>query len=246
MAVNILVLAAGPTTTEQRDGGYPLCLTETDGVSLIERIVLNTKGIADAQYSFALLEQDIEKYHLDRIVQLLAPNCIVSKIPEGTKGSACTALLAASQLNVAKELLIISANELVDLDFTDALNEFRKSKLDGGTFVFKSIHPRYSYVSLDEEGLVVEAAQQKPISQHATAGVFWFARTGDFLEAAKNIIRKNASVNERFYVAPTFNELILRQMQIGVRILKVSDYKPLKTERQVNQFENSAVTYEKF
>ncbi|AMO48166.1 Nucleotidyl transferase [Kosakonia oryzendophytica] len=246
MAVNILVLAAGPTTNEQRDGGYPLCLTETDGVSLIERIVINTKGISNAQYSFALLEQDIEKYHLDRIVQLLAPNCIVSKIPEGTKGSACTALLAASQLDAANELLIISANELVDLDFTDALNEFRKNKLDGGTFVFKSIHPRYSYVSLDEKGFVIEAAQQKPISQQATAGVFWFARTGDFLEAAKNIIRKNASVNERFYVAPTFNELILRQMQIGVRNLKVSDYKPLKTERQVNQFENSAVTYEKF
>ncbi|EFL6449383.1 glycosyltransferase family 2 protein [Escherichia coli] len=245
MAVNILILAAGPTTNDQRDGGYPLCLTETDGVSLIERIVENTKNIENAKYSFALLEQDIEKYHLDRIVQLLAADCIVSKIPEGTKGSACTALLASSQLNGDNELLIISANELVDLDFTDVLSEFRNKKLDGGTLIFKSIHPRYSYVSLGLDELVIEAAQQKPISQHATAGVFWFARTSDFQDAAKNLIRKNASVNERFYVAPTFNELILRQMRVGVRALKLSDYKPLKTERQVNQFENSA-SYEKF
>ncbi|HDL7925103.1 TPA: hypothetical protein PXQ85_004171 [Yersinia enterocolitica] len=85
---------------------------------------------------------------------------------------------------------------------------------------------------------MIEAAQQKPISQNATAGVFWFARTHDFAEAAKNLIRKNASVNGKFYVAPTFNELILKQMKVGTIDLNVDDYKLLKTERQAQQFES--------
>lgn len=238
MGVNILILAAGRSSSESSEDSYPLCLTETDGMSLIERIVLNTKEIPDSNYCFALLDKDAEKFHLDKVVKLLVKDSTVIKIPEYTKGSACTALLAASQLNQQDELLIISANELVNIDFSNVLNDFNLRKLDGGTLIFKSIHPRYSYVSLNTEKIVIEAAQQKPISQNATAGVFWFARTHDFVEAAKNLIRKNASVNEKFYVAPTFNELILKQMKIGTLNLNVDDYKLLKTERQAQQFES--------
>lgn len=245
MAINILILAAGSSSNDTRDGGYPLCLTETDGVSIIERIVFNTSKIEDSKYCFALLEQDVEKYHLDKVVELLSPTCKVVKISEGSQGSSCTALLAASQLSLDNELLIISANELVDIEFDSAVREYRERKLDGGTLVFKSIHPRYSYVKINSDGFVTEAAQQKPISQNATAGVFWFKSTGEFVEAAKNTIRKNASVNGKFYVAPTFNELVLKQKNIGVIALKVSDYKPLKSERQISQFENS-INYEKF
>lgn len=189
MGVNILILAAGQSSPESREDSYPLCLTETDGMSLIERIVLNTK-IPDSKYCFALLDKDAEKFHLDKVVKLLVKDSTVIKIPEYTKGSACTALLAASQLNQQDELLIISANELVNIDFSNVLNDFNLRKLDGGTLIFKSVHPRYSYVSLNTDRIVIEAAQQKPISQNATAGVFWFARTHDFAEAAKNLIRK--------------------------------------------------------
>ncbi len=238
MGVNILILAAGQSSTESREDSYPLCLTETDGMSLIERIVLNTKKIPDSKYCFALLDKDAEKFHLDKVVKLLVKDSTVIKIPEYTKGSACTALLAASQLNQQDELLIISANELVNIDFSNVLNDFNLRKLDGGTLIFKSVHPRYSYVSLNTDRIVIEAAQQKPISQNATAGVFWFARTHDFAEAAKNLIRKNASVNEKFYVAPTFNELDLKQMKVGTINLNVDDYKLLKTERQAQQFES--------
>ncbi|HFQ5648448.1 TPA: glycosyltransferase family 2 protein [Yersinia enterocolitica] len=238
MGVNILILAAGQSSPESREDSHPLCLTETDGMSLIERIVLNTKKIPDSKYCFALLDKDAEKFHLDKVVKLLVKDSTVIKIPEYTKGSACTALLAASQLNQQDELLIISANELVNIDFSNVLNDFNLRKLDGGTLIFKSVHPRYSYVSLNTDRIVIEAAQQKPISQNATAGVFWFARTHDFAEAAKNLIRKNASVNGKFYVAPTFNELILKQMKVGTIDLNVDDYKLLKTERQAQQFES--------
>ncbi|HEI6851944.1 TPA: glycosyltransferase family 2 protein [Yersinia enterocolitica] len=238
MGVNILILAAGQSSSESREDSYPLCLTETDGMSLIERIVLNTKKIPDSKYCFALLDKDAEKFHLDKVVKLLVKDSTVIKIPEYTKGSACTALLAASQLNQQDELLIISANELVNIDFSNVLNDFNLRKLDGGTLIFKSVHPRYSYVNLNTDRIVIEAAQQKPISQNATAGVFWFARTHDFAEAAKNLIRKNASVNGKFYVAPTFNELILKQMKVGTINLNVDDYKLLKTERQAQQFES--------
>lgn len=237
MTINVLILAAGQSLTEPEHGGYPVCLAEFDGLSLLERIVGNTRRIEDANYAFAFQKKEADRFHLDKVVQLLTPGATVFRIPESTQGSACTALLAACQLPGENELLIISANELVDIDFSEVLDDFQCRKLDAGTLIFRSIHPRYSYVRLDSEGIVTEATQQNPISQHATVGVFWFSRTTAFVDAAKNLIRKNACTNDKFFVAPTFNELILHQARVGVREMENGKYRPLKTERQIHQFE---------
>lgn len=238
MKTNILVLAAGEVGFDAHDADYPLCLTEMDGISLLERIVDNTRNIQDAHYAFALLDTDIERFHLDKVVSLLASTASIIRIPKSTKGSACTSLLAASQLDPDGGLLIISANEFVHMDFAKIVEDFKQRNLDGGTLVFRSVHPRYSYVRLNEERLVTEAAQQNPISHHATAGVFWFARVGDFVEGAKNLIRKDASVSGKFFVAPTFNEMILKHAKIGVTEMDIKKYQPLKSERQVQLFEH--------
>lgn len=241
MKTNILVLAAGQVAFNISDGGYPLCLTEIDGVSIIERVVNNTRSINGATYSFAILEKDAQRFHLDKVVTLLAPSAKVIRVPESTKGSACTALLAASQIPLDDHLLIVSANELVDMNLSDVIKDFRERELDGGTLTFRSVHPRYSYVRLNNAGMVIEAAQQNPISNNATAGVFWFRRTADFVEAVKLMIRKNASVSGQFFVAPAFNELILKHARVGVYELEVCKYRPLKTERQVQQYEQGAL-----
>jgi len=237
MKINVLVLAAGHSGIETNDGGYPLCLTEFDGSALIERLVANTRGIKNARYTFALRDVEIERFHLDRVVELLEPSSRVVRVPEIARGSACTVLLAASQFNPQQEVLVISANELVDVDFNEVIAEFRERELDAGTLIFRSIHPRYSYVRLDSAGYVVEAAQQNPISNHATTGVFWFAKAGDLVEAIKNMIRKDASLVGNFYIAPTFNEIILKQGRIGIQEIELRSYHPLKSKRQIYQFE---------
>jgi hypothetical protein len=237
MKVNVLVLAAGHSSYGTNDSGYPLCLAEFDGLTLMERLILNTQSIKNASYTFALLDEEVERYHLDRVVEHLAPGSQVIRVPKGTRGSACTALLAICQFHPQQEVLLISANELVDINFNEVIADFRERRLDGGALIFRSIHPRYSYVCIDNDGIVTEAAQKNPISQHATTGVFWFARAGDLVEAIKNMIRKDASVDGNFYVAPAFNEIILKQGRIGVREIDPRNYHPLKTEKQIHQFE---------
>lgn len=239
MRTNILILAAGSNTAEKQAGSsYPLCLTEYDGRSLIEHILLNCKDIPDARYTFALRQEDISHHHLDRVLQLLVPGCQIIALEQVTRGSACTALLAASQFPPEEAVLLISANELVRVDFNQAITQFRQRQLDGAAIGFRSIHPRYSYVRLDEDGFVIETAQQKPITQHATTGVFWFSKAADIVEAIKNMIRKDTKVVGSFYIAPAFNEMILKQGRIGIMEIAPDDYFPLKTERQIHQFEH--------
>ena len=237
MKTNILILASGQPKSSNNESIFPLCLSELEGISLLERIVTNTKKIPDRNYTFALPKNEIEVFHLDNIINIIAPGAKIIGTQESTLGSACTALLAASQLDQNAELLIISANELVDLCLSEVLTYFRKQELDGGTITFHSINPRYSYVRLNELNQVIETSQQNPISNHATTGIFWFSKTQEFVEAAKNTIRKNTKVSGKFYVALTFNELILKQSRIGIFEINNKKYHPLKTERQVNQFE---------
>lgn len=235
--VNILVLAAGHSESENGEISYPFCLTDFEGSTLIERLIANTQQIKNACYTFALRNDEVERYHLDRVVKNIVPGCNIVRIPNATHGSACTALLAASQFHSDDEVLVISANELVDINFKEVIDEFRKRKLDAGTLTFRSVQPRYSYVKTDANGYVVEAAQKKPISLFATVGVFWFGKSINLVESIKEMIRKDANVDGDFYVAPAFNELILSQGKIGTVDIDTKLYHPLKTERQVYQFD---------
>lgn len=236
--MNILILLAGRIkSSSNSEFTYPACLTELNGVSVLESIVSNLSDISGANYIFALHAEDISEFHLDNIAKLLVPKAKITVVPKSTMGSACTALLVACELETEQPLLIVSANELVRLKINPIIQDFSIQGLDAGTLVFKSIHPRYSYVRLSKVGLVIEAAQQNPISQVATAGVFWFAKTKDFIEAAKDTIRKATVTNSRFYLAPVLNQLILRHKKIGIKEIDKTDYIPLKTNHQIQQYE---------
>jgi len=234
--INILVLAAGHGG---QANGYPACMAEIGGTPLLEKIVQNASGFGNASYVYALQDDDVRKFHLDSVVALLTPGARIVRTQRGTKGSAATALLAAATMSPDDELLIVSANELVDVNLAQAVAGFRSRGLDGATLTFSSVHPRYSFVRLDEQGEVIEASQQKPISRNATTGVFWFRNTGRFVEAVKQMMRKGASVNDAYYVCPAFNEMLLAQARIGVTPIDPSRYHPLKNEREVAMFEQS-------
>lgn len=235
--MNVLFLAAGGDVIDTHDRGYPLCLTELDGVPLLQRQVEQCARLDEVRMIFAIREEDAKQWHLDNVVRLLAPEAGLVRVRNGTAGAACTALLAAELIADDRPLLILNANEWITADFRAAINDFSARQLDAGVITFPSIHARYSYVRLDDEGLVVEAAEKNPISRNATAGFYWYARGGDFMRAAQRMILKDAHVDGAFYICPVFNELVLQQMRIGTYRIDVHDYHPLKSERQLQQLE---------
>lgn len=234
--MNILILAAGTDPSSQNEG-YPLCLTEFDDIPLIQYIIEASLALHPKQMIVALRDEDVCRYHLGNIVSLLVPDARILNIQAGTQGAACTALLATGLIDNEDELLIINGNELLDANFQEIVGSFRERKLDAGLVVFPSVHPRYSYIRLDKDHLVIEAAEKTPISRNATVGFYWFAHGCDFVRATKNMIRKDAHVNGNFYICPSFNEMILEQLRIGVYTIDSKRYHPLKTERQIERYE---------
>lgn len=234
--MNVIILAAGGATSTLNVDGYPLCLSEFNGKLLIELLLEKWKG-RDVNFSVMLRDSDIQQYHLDHVVCRVAPNAQVFAVSAPTAGAACTALLAVERIDNDEPLVVVNGDELLDIDYGQPLDYFEGGDLDAGTIIFDSVHPRYSYVCLDEEGLVIEAAEKNPISRNATAGFYWYRRGSDFVAGAMQSIRKNAISEQPFYICPIFNELILARKKIGVYRIEKSAYKPFKTKSQIEQFQ---------
>lgn len=232
--MNVLILAAGSAKFNARDSGYPLCLTEVEGVPIVERHAKQVIAAGAKKIILTLRADDVKKFHLENVVRMISQETHLVEVPGSTGGAACTALIAIDHINLDDELLIINGDELLDMNFDEVLQNFRANTLDAGVVYFSSLHPRYSFIRLDKNGMVIEVAEKNPISKNALVGFFWFSKGSSFLRAVQNMIRKDARVNDSFYISPALNELILDGAKIGAHSININQYYPIKTERQLN------------
>jgi len=239
--VKALLLAAGRHTSTSEPDAYPIFLAEIDGKLIIEWIAEGLEQLDDTSVIFAFRADDVRRLHLDSIARQLVTDAEVIEVAGETAGAPCTALLAVDRLGMDEELLIANVSDLVDVDLGPVIQEFRDRDADAGTVVFDSLHPRYSYVRMDDDGRVIEAAEKNPISRHATAGIYWFRKAGDFVEAAQSMIVKDAQVNGTFYISLTLNELILRDKNIRTVAIDAENYHPFKSTQQVLSFDETPV-----
>lgn len=231
-----LLLAAGRHASTPAPDSYPIFLAEIEGKLVMEWIAEGLAQLDDTSVIFAFRRDDIRRLHLDSIARQIVADAEVVEVSEDTGGAPCTALLAIDHLDPEDELLVANVSDLVDVDLRAVVQDFRDRGADAGTVVFESLHPRYSYVRIDDEGRVVQAAEKNPISRHASAGIYWFRRAADFVEAAQSMIIKDAQVNGTFYMSLTFNELVLRGKDIRCFDIAAEKYHPFKSDHQVRSY----------
>ncbi|WP_235375715.1 glycosyltransferase family 2 protein [Pseudomonas aeruginosa] len=235
--LNIVLLAGGEGASVKAESNYPDYLSERDGTPLIQHLVEKCLELEPARIVCMLPKADVAKYHLRNMLHQISPVASVYAVHALTMGAACTALLAVESIDNDGELLILNCNELLDGSLRDIVGGFRNQQYDAGVVVFKSLHPRYSFVRTNSEGYVIEAAEKNPISSHAVAGLYWFDKGAVFVEAVKEMIRKDAKVNDAFYIAPSLNELVLLHKKIGTHRVEPIEYHPVKTPHQLHAFE---------
>lgn len=240
--MNVLVLMAGHSDAFREAGyAYPKNLVEVHGLPLVQRVIESFGALAapgsDARFIFAVPDEENARYHTGDVIRLLDKDAVVLPVPGHTAGAACTALLAIEHVNTNEPLLVANGDQIVSADLRAIMDGFRARRLDGGIVVFEAVHPRWSYVKVDEDGLVVETAEKRPISNLATAGLYYFARGADFVQAVMTMIKKDAHVGGQFYICPCYNEMILKQAKIGVHKVGRAAYFSLANPRGVGEFE---------
>lgn len=236
--MKILIPMGGSDEAFRQHGyAYAKPLIEIAGRPLIQHVLDPLKRIEGSEVVFVIRKEDDLRFHLREVLQLLDPGAVIVRADGPTAGAACTALLAIEHIDNDDELLIANGDQILAFDIAGILQRFRERRLDAGTVVFDSVHPRWSFVKTDADGMVIEAAEKRPISRNATAGVYYFRQGQFFVEAAKDMIRKDASVNDGFFVCPSLNELVLAQMRVGVERIEREEYISLATPQAVEEYE---------
>lgn len=235
--LNILILAGTKIDETRQEDDFPSYLSEAGGVPLIQSLIERCSALNPSKIICMLPNTEVQKYHLRNMVSQMHPTAVVHPVQEATMGAACTALLASETIDNNAELVILGANEILDEPLDKIITAFRNKSCDAGVVIFKSLHPRYAFVRLTNTGDVVEAAEKNPISPHAVAGLHWFNSGKMFVEGVKNMIRKDAKVNDAFYIAPALNELVLLHKKIGAYRVEPIQYHPLKNATQIHSYE---------
>lgn len=238
--LNILIPLAGPTPFfDSSEYPFPKPLIEIRGIPMIEHLIANLKSIeAEKRFIFLLRDDDCSRFHLDETVRLLAgEDSIILRVKGETKGAVCSSLLAIDYIDNDEPLLISNGDQLFAKGLSERVLDLCRDDGDGGCVVFQSVHPRWSYVRLENDHQIVEASEKRPISKNAIAGVYVFRRGSDFVRGAKEAIRKDASVGGSYFVSAVFNELILLNRALRAVAVPNSDYVTFYSPQKISEYE---------
>lgn len=236
--INILIPLAGTNQFfPETEFPFPKPLIEFNGKTMIEHVVDNFSSIEEKQFIFIVNSKDCEKYHLDNVLNILTDNrCKIIRLTSETKGAACSVMMAAEYIDNNTSLLISNVDQLFDINLQDVVGSFESS--DAGVITFESIHPRWSYVRLDGNKQVIETTEKRPISRSAIAGLYYFDNGSSFISAASKMIKKDASVNGIYYIAPCLNEMVLENKKISIFEIDNAKYHTFYTPQKIKEYEN--------
>jgi len=234
----VIPIASNSKFFNLEEYGYPKPLIEIMGTPMIERVIKNiTQGKHFNKIIFIVRQEDCNQFHLDNTLNLLSPiKPEIIKLRADTQGALCSVLLAIEFIDNDQPLLICNADQIFDQGIANYIERFTASDLDAACLTFSSVHPRWSYVKENNEGLVIEATEKRPISKHAIAGVYLYKKGADFVQNAMASIKHDSSVDGKYFIAPVFNAYVLSGKKVGHYSLSNDQYHSFYSPQKIEEY----------
>ena len=236
--INIVIPMAG-AGSRFAQAGYekPKPFIDVAGKPMIVRVLENL-AYPDARYILIAREEHLQQEKV--LVTWIEKNYNVTfvTVDDLTEGTACTVLYARSLIRSQTPVVIANSDQIIDIKFKDFINDAITRKLDGSilTFIDEERNPKWSFAKLDAEGLVTEVQEKKPISSHATVGIYLFSNGEEFIESVVQMIIENDRVNGEFYTCPTYNYLIRQGRKVGIYNIESSQMHGIGTPEDLNHY----------
>ncbi|WP_025600707.1 glycosyltransferase family 2 protein [Burkholderia sp. WSM2230] len=216
--LNIVVPMAGAGSRFAKAGYLdPKPLIPVNGVPMIQLVVRNLAPSTPHRFIFVCQRAHIEQYGLVEKLERWAPGAAIVALDGLTEGAACTVLAAKVYIDNDDALMIANSDQYVDIGIDAYLAELDSQKLDGLIMTMWADDPKWSFVGMSDTDLVTRVVEKEVISNEATVGIYNFRKGREFVRAAERMIERNLRVNNEFYVAPVYNELIEQGQRIGIR-----------------------------
>ena len=231
--LNVLIPMAGAGSRFEKAGyTFPKPLIDVNGKPMIQ-VVVNNLGF-ESPHTFIVQKSHREKYNLDSMLSIISNNCNIIEVDGITEGAACTTLLAKDLIDNDNPLIIANSDQYVEWNTSEFMYKMQEQDADAGILTFRSTHPKWSFVKVDENNFVTEVAEKNPISDIATVGVYFWKKGSDYVKYAEQMISKNIRFNNEFYVCPVFNQAIEDGKKI--KIFEIEKMWGIGTPEDLNSF----------
>lgn len=212
--MNILIPMAGAGSRFEKAGyNVPKPLIKINNKPMIQMLTENLNqlfpSLINFQYIYVCQKKHFLEYDLKNFLNSIAPNCKIITVNRVTEGAVCTTLLAKTLINNSSPLLLVNSDQIIEWDNNDFLYNCNNPDIDGAIPTFNVVNnKKWSYAKIDSNGFITEVAEKNPISNNATAGIYYWKHGSDYVKYAEQMIAKNIRVNNEFYICPVYNEAI--------------------------------------
>lgn len=215
--VNIVIPMAG-AGSRFANAGYkePKPLIPIFNKTMIEVVVSNLTPKKEHRFIFVCQNEHIKEYGLKDKLSKLDKDVEIIGIDEITEWQLCTVLKASDFINNEEALMTANSDQYIDFDINDYLEYMESKEYDGLIMTMTSKDEKWSYAKTDDNGIVIETAEKKVISNEATVGIYNFKAGKDLVKAADKMIQDNIRVNGEFYICPVYNYLIKEGYKTGI------------------------------
>lgn len=216
MMLNIVIPMAGRGSRFAKAGyTLPKPLIPVHGIPMIQVVCNNLKPDREHRFIFLCLKEHVEEHSIDRQLLEMGPSSEIVIVDQVTEGAACTVLLAHDYINNSDPLMIANSDQWVDININHYLQAMDDGNYDGFIMTMWSDHPKWSYVRLNDKNEVIQVVEKQVVSNEATVGIYNYTKGRYFVEATENMISRNLRVNNEFYVAPAYDQLVENGLRIG-------------------------------
>ncbi len=165
-----------------------------------------SKYLEDIDITFAVLEEHVKKYEIDKVIKKYYPQCQIAVIPRVLNGAVLTCLNA---IEMIEDDLPVLFNDCDHAFTSEELNRYIKDGATdyAGTLVtFEYQNPNYSYVLYDNCHNVKGTVEKQVVSNKAICGAYLFRNKNTFVKAAKKYLDK--CTYTEFFMSGVYDELI--------------------------------------
>ncbi|MBT4803536.1 MAG: glycosyl transferase family 2 [Legionellales bacterium] len=141
---------------------------------------------------FDSLKGDIEIITLDKV----------------TDGMASTTLKAKKIINNTNPLMTANVDQIINFNIDEYLEVGNHNNIDGMIMTMKSQSSKWSYVKVNNEGIAIETAEKKVISENATVGIYNFKKGNEYIFYTEKMVSSGLKVNGECYICPVYNYFI--------------------------------------
>jgi len=133
-----------------------------------------------------------------------------------SEGPASTVETALKEIDLNLPLVALNSDQYISTSILEFIEDLRmnESETFGSLLTMKASGSKWSYIGRDRYGEINNVVEKKEISTEATVGIYAWSSADLFVNSFNKMKTDDFRVNNEFFIAPTFNYLIVDKIKI--------------------------------